>query len=310
MNNKTQVTFFELSGLTDDKEFAPFLFMLFLLVYMMTICGNIGIIAVVQISSSLHTPMYYFLSYLSLVDLFYSSVVTPKLLSDLLSDKKLISFIGCALQFYFFIALASVEVFVLSIMAYDRYIAICHPLRYVLIMTAKKCLGLALLIFLVGFIQSVPQTSCVFSLEYCHSNIVDHIYCDLPPLLKLTSSDTLTCQIVTLFTGSFFGLSSLSTILISYVLIASSILRMKTASGRRKAFSTCSSHLISTSIFYITISLNYFHLSNDLNQQDKVGPVLYTSVTPVLNPLVYSLRNQEIKRIIKKLLWRCQNKHI
>ncbi|KAM5170519.1 olfactory receptor 5AP2-like [Mantella aurantiaca] len=310
MYNNTQVTFFELSGLTDNKEFASLLFMLFLLVYMMTICGNIGIIAVVQISSSLHTPMYYFLSYLSMVDLFYSSVVTPKLLSDLLSDKKLISFIGCALQFCFFSALVTLEVFVLSIMAYDRYIAICHPLRYVLIMTAKKCLGLALLTFSVGFMQSLAQTSCVFRLEYCHSNIVDHIYCDLPPLLKLTSSDTLTCQIITHFSGNFCSLSSLTAILISYVLIASSILRMNTASGRRKAFSTCSSHLLCTSIFYITVYLNYVHLPNTLNQQNKVGPVLYTLVTPMLNPLVYSLRNQEIKRVIKQLVWRYQNKHI
>ncbi|KAM5170521.1 olfactory receptor 5AP2-like [Mantella aurantiaca] len=310
MNNKTQVTFFELSGLTDDKKFITLLFTFFLLVYMMTICSNIGIVAIVKISPSLHTPMYYFLSYLSIVDLFYSSVVTPKLLSNLLFGKKLISFIGCAFQFYFFAALASVEVFVLSIMAYDRYIAICHPLRYILIMTTKKCLGLALLTFLVGFMQSLAQTSCLFSLKYCNSNIVDHFYCDLPPLLKLTSSDTLPCLIVTLFTGSFFGLSSLSTILISYVLIAFSILRMKTASGRRKAFSTCSSHLMSTSIFYITVSLNYFHPSNGLNQQDKVGPVLYTSVTPVLNPLVYSLRNQEMKRAIKQLVGSVQNKHI
>ncbi|KAM5170518.1 olfactory receptor 5J3-like [Mantella aurantiaca] len=309
MNNNTQVTFFELSGLTDNKEFTPFLFMLFLLVYMMTICGNVGIVAVVQISSSLHTPMYYFLSYLSMVDLFYSSVVTPKLLSDLLSDKKLISFIGCALQFCFFSALASLEVFALSIMAYDRYIAICHPLRYVLIMSANKCLGLSRLTFLVGFMQSLSQTSCVFSLEYCHLNIVDHIYCDLPPLLKLTSSDTLTYQIITNCSGSVFSLSSLTIIWISYVLIASSILWMNIASGRRKAFSTCSSHLLCTSIFYITVSLNYIQPSKMLNQQNKVGPVLYTSVTPMLNPLAYSLRNQEIKRVIKQLVWRRQNKH-
>ncbi|XP_073480406.1 olfactory receptor 5AR1-like [Aquarana catesbeiana] len=301
--NKTQVIVFELSGLTDDREFAPFLFIFFLLVYIITICGNIGIIAVVQISPSLHTPMYYFLSYLSVVDLLYSSVVTPKMLSDLLSDKKIITFIGCALQFYFYVALATVEVFVLSIMAYDRYVAICHPLHYVLIITMKKCLGLVLPTFFVGFLQSSAQTSCIFSLKYCQSNIVDHFFCDLSPVVNLSCSETHTCTIISLFFVCFCTLTSMTTILVSYTLIISSIIRIKSTAGRRKAFSTCSSHLMCVTIFYVTVFFTYLHPSSAaLKKQDLVASVFYAVVTPMLNPLIYSLRNQEVKKVIKRLV--------
>ncbi|XP_040198082.1 olfactory receptor 1019-like [Rana temporaria] len=301
--NKTQVIVFELSGLTDDREFAPFLFIFFLLVYIITICGNIGIIAVVQISPSLHTPMYYFLSYLSVVDLFYSSVVTPKMLSDLLSDKKLISFIGCALQFYFYVALASVEVFVLSIMAYDRYVAICHPLHYVLIITMKKCLGLVLPTFFVGFVQSSAQTSCIFSLKYCGSNLVDHFFCDLAPVVNLSCSETRTCTTISLFFVCFCSLTSMTTILVSYTLIISSILRINSTAGRRKAFNTCSSHLMCVIVFYVTVFFTYLHPSSTtLKKQDLVASVVYAVVTPMLNPLIYSLRNQEVKKVIKRLV--------
>ncbi|KAM5172736.1 olfactory receptor 5AP2-like [Mantella aurantiaca] len=308
--NKTRVIVFELSGVTDDWESAPYLFMLFLLLYMMTICGNIGIIAIVQISPTLHTPMYFFLSHLSMVDFLYSSTVTPKMLSDLLADKKLISFIGCALQFYFYVALASAEVFVLSIMAYDRYVAIRYPLHYILIMTTKKCLGLVLLIFSVCFIHSSAQTSCLFSLEYCGSNIVDHFYCDISPLVRLSCSETHTCTSITLFFVCFCSLSSMMTILISYILIISSILRIKSAAGRRKAFSTCSSHLMCATIFYVTVFFTYLHPSSSVFKQDKVAPVFYTVVTPMLNPLIYSLRNQEVKKVILRLVQKTPSKLI
>ncbi|XP_077329948.1 olfactory receptor 5AR1-like [Lithobates pipiens] len=309
--NKTQITVFEFSGLSNDKEVAPFLFVFFLLVYMVTVCGNTGMMAMVHISPSLHTPMYYFLSHLSMVDLFYSSVVTPKMLSDLLSDRKLISFVGCALQFFFFAALASTEVFVLSDMAYDRYVAICHPLHYVSVMTKKKCLSLVILAFSVGFIQSSAQTSSLFSLEYCKSNLIDHFYCDIPPLLRLSCSETYACNIVTLFFVCFCSLSSMTTILVSYTLIFSSILRINSAAGRRKAFSTCSSHLMCASIFYITVFFTYLHPSSSaLEKQDKVASVFYTVVTPMLNPLIYSLRNQEVKKAIMRLVQKSPNKHI
>ncbi|XP_040197889.1 olfactory receptor 1019-like [Rana temporaria] len=309
--NKTQITVFEFSGLSNDKEVAPLLFVFFLLVYMVTVCGNVGMMAMVHISPSLHAPMYYFLSHLSMVDLFYSSVVTPKMLSDLLSDRKLISFVGCALQFFFFAALASTEVFVLSDMAYDRYVAICHPLHYVSVMTKKKCLSLVALAFSVGFIQASAQTSSLFSLEYCESNLIDHFYCDIPPLLRLSCSETYACNIVTLFFVCFCSLSSMTTILVSYALIFSSILRIKSSAGRRKAFSTCSSHLMCASIFYITVFFTYLHPSSSaLEKQDKVASVFYTVVTPMLNPLIYSLRNQEVKKAIIRLVQKSPNRHL
>ncbi|XP_073480401.1 olfactory receptor 5AR1-like [Aquarana catesbeiana] len=303
VKNKTQVTVFEFSGLTDDKLVAPFLFMIFLVVYMVTMLGNVGMMAMVHISPNLHTPMYYLLSHLSMVDLFYSLVITPKMLSDLLSERKLITFIGCSLQFYFFCALVGTEVFILSGMAYDRYLAICHPLHYASVMTKKKCLCLFILSFVVGFVQSVAQTCSLFSLEFCDSNLIDHFYCDIPPLIRLSCSETRTCTIITLFFVCFCGLGSMTNILVSYTLIIPSILRINSAAGRRKAFSTCSSHLMCATVFYVAVFCSYFHPSSStLKIQEKVASVFYTAVTPMLNPIIYSLRNQEVKRAIIRLL--------
>nr|DBA29729.1 TPA: hypothetical protein GDO54_005790 [Pyxicephalus adspersus] len=311
LKNRTQVIVFEFSGLSNDRELVPFLFMFFLLVYMVTIYVNVGMMAMVYISPSLHTPMYFFLSYLSMVDLFYSSVVAPKMLVDFLSDKKLITFIGCALQFYFFSALAGTEVLVLSIMAYDRFAAICRPLYYILIMTKKKCLHLVLFTFSAGFLQSIAQTSSLFSLEFCESNLIDHFYCDIPPLIRLSCSDTHICNIVTLFFVCLCSLSSLTTILVSYTLIVSSIVRITSAAGRKKAFSTCSSHLMCATIFYSTVYLTYLTPSSSSHKkQEMVASVFYTMVTPMLNPLIYSLRNQEVKVVITRLVQKGHKQHI
>ncbi|XP_063785567.1 olfactory receptor 5B12-like [Pseudophryne corroboree] len=299
--NKTQVKDFVLSGLTDNGKLAPFLFILFLHIYMVTILGNIGMMAIIYSSTTLHTPMYFFLSYLSLVDSFFSSVITPKIMHDLISVNKSISFSGCALQFYFFAALASTESLLLSNMAYDRYAAICHPLHYVSIMTKKKCLSLVFLAISIGFLQSSVQTSCVFSLEFCRSNLIDHFYCHTPLLLRLSCSDTFSCDMITVFFIGACGFYSLVIILVSYMLIISSILRIKSAEGRQKAFSTCSSHLICICIFFGTGMSTYLRSpSRDFEKLDKVSSVLCSVVTPMLNPLIYSLRNQEVKRIIMR----------
>ncbi|XP_063785554.1 olfactory receptor 5B21-like [Pseudophryne corroboree] len=297
--NLTQVRMFVFSGLTDNGELAPFLFILFLHVYMVTVVGNIGMMAIVHNNSNLHTPMYFFLSYLSLVDLFYSSVITPKMLSDLISTRKTISFVGCALQFFLFAGLACTEVLLLSNMAYDRYAAICHPLHYVSIMTKNICMCLVVLAFSIGFLQSSFQTICVYSLHFCDTILIDHFYCDVPPLLKLSCSDTFSCVLVTVFFVASCGMGSFIVILISYMFIISSILRMKSAEGRRKAFSTCSSHLTCSSIFYVSVFFTYLRSpSNAIENQDKIAAVFYSAVTPMLNPLIYSLRNQEVKRVI------------
>ncbi|XP_018415283.1 PREDICTED: olfactory receptor 1019-like [Nanorana parkeri] len=308
VKNQTQVAMFEFSGLTDDRKLAPFLFVFFLLVYLVTILGNVGMMVIVHISPSLHTPMYYFLSHLSMVDLLYSSVITPKMLSDLLSEKRQISFVGCALQFCFFAGLASTEIFVLSSMSYDRYVAICHPLHYITLMTKKKCRGFILTAFSISIVQSTSSTSCMFTLQYCGSNLLDHFYCDIPPILKLSCSNTRPCDILTVFFVCFCTISSLTTILVSYTLIILAILQMQSTKGRHKAFSTCSSHLMCATMFYVTVFFTYLHPSSSrLEKQNKVASVFYAMVTPMLNPLIYSLRNQEVKRVTLHLLYKHEN---
>ncbi|XP_068129275.1 olfactory receptor 5J3-like [Hyperolius riggenbachi] len=303
--NKTQVMTFILMGLTEDRELVPFLFILFLLVYLVSILANLGMMFLIYNTSSLQTPMYTFLSFLSLVDLFYSSVITPKMLTDLLSLRKTISFNGCAIQFFFFDTLVVTESLLLSVMSYDRYVAICHPLHYVSAMTRKRCLGLILMVLGISSFQSTVQTSFAFTLEYCGSNLINHFFCDIPPLLKLSCSETLWSDCALYFFVSTCGAGSLVTTLVSYTLIALSILQMKTSKSRQKAFSTCTSHLACLFIFYGTAFFSYMHPSNhDFDNQDRVVAVLYTVVIPMLNPLIYSLRNQEVKKVISQAIHR------
>ncbi|XP_077329933.1 olfactory receptor 5AR1-like [Lithobates pipiens] len=297
MENNTQVTVFVFSGLTNNDNLIPLLFLFFSMVYLVTVFGNIGLITIVNVASNLKTPMYYFLSYLSAVDLCYSTSVIPKMLSDLTSLKKTISFHECAIQLLIFAAMAGTEVLLLSSMSYDRYAAICHPLHYVSIMTKKKCVTLVSLSFYFGFFQSIAQTSCLFSLRYCGPNVIDHFYCDIPPILQLSCSKTLHCNILTMSLIGSYSLCSLSAILVSYALIFSTILRIKSSEGRQKAFNTCSSHLMCASVFYVAVLFTYLRSpSSALQKRDKVASVFYAVVTPMLNPLIYSLRNQEVKK--------------
>ncbi|XP_068129311.1 olfactory receptor 5AR1-like [Hyperolius riggenbachi] len=295
--NKTQVSMFGFTGLTDSRELAPYLFIVFLLAYIVTIVGNVGMMVLVWSSSNLQTPMYYFLSSLSFVDLLYSSSVTPKMLFDFFNVKKSITFLGCALQFYFFVALANTEAMILSNMSYDRYVAICHPLHYTLIMTKKRCFSLVLYSSSVGFLQSTVLTSCVFNLPFCGPTLIKHFYCDIPPLLKLSCSNTLQCDLVTAVLVVGFGLYLLTTIFLSYAFIISSILKIACAKGRQKTFSTCSSHIICVGTFCASVFFVYLHPHSDaFEKQDKVASVFYCIVTPMLNPLIYSLRNEEVKK--------------
>ncbi|XP_018415273.1 PREDICTED: olfactory receptor 1009-like [Nanorana parkeri] len=299
IKNETRVTMFEFSGLTDDENLVPFLFMFISLVYMVTIVGNVGMIALVCVFSNLQTPMYYFLSCLSFVDIFYSSVIIPNTLYHLLSLKKSISFLGCAVQYYFFSALASTETLLLSTMSYDRYVAICHPLHYTLIMTKKKCFGLVLYSYSISFLQSIVQISCTFSLPFCGPNLIDHFYCDIAPLLKLSCANNFHCDMVTGALVAACGIYTLTTIFLSYSFIFLSIFRMTSNKGRQKAFSTCSSHIICVSTFITAVFFTYLRPhSGAFEIQDKVASLFYTAVTPMLNPLIYSLRNQEVKRLL------------
>ncbi|OCT90886.1 hypothetical protein XELAEV_18019503mg [Xenopus laevis] len=308
VSNETRVRGFIFKGLANNQIEGVSFFTFFLLVYVITIVGNSGMVALVCITPHLHTPMYYFLGFLSMVDLCYSSVITPKMLADLVSRIKSISFIGCALQFFFFAALVATESILLSCMSYDRYMAICHPLYYTLIMTEKRCIGLILIASSIGFSQSSLQTVCIFSLRYCGWNHIDHFYCEGPPLLKLSCSDTFSCDLLSMFFFCSFGMASMMIIVTSYLLIASSILRMNSTTGRRKAFSTCSSHLTCVCIFYGTTLFIYLRSpSSSFDKQDKVASLFYTVVIPMMNPLIYSLRNHEV---IKALLTTIRNKEI
>ncbi|KAM9312352.1 olfactory receptor 5B21-like [Gastrophryne carolinensis] len=299
MMNKTQASLFVFLGLTRDDNLSLLLFVVFFFVYLVTVLGNLGLMILVYVSPSLHTPMYLFLSYLAVVDLMYSSTVTPKLLADLISTEKTICFHGCAMQLFFFVSLAGTEVVLLSNMSYDRYIAICHPLHYALIMTTRKCLALVAISFFFGILQSVIQTICVFTLQYCGSNLIDHFLCDVPPMLRLSCSSTQHCSIITVFCVVSYSMYSVSVIIVSYSFILFAILRIKSSEGRRKAFNTCSSHLMCATVFFVTLFFTYMcSPSKLLEQEDTLASVFYSIVTPMLNPFIYSFRNQQVKKLI------------
>ncbi|XP_054419582.1 olfactory receptor 5F1-like [Pteronotus mesoamericanus] len=298
--NYTLVTEFILRGLADTPELQVVLFLLFSGMYTLTVWGNAGMILLIRMDSRLHTPMYFFLANLSFVDICYSSTITPKMLVDLLSEKKTISFAGCFVQMYFFIALATTECLLFGLMAYDRYVAICNPLLYPVVMSRTVCLKMAAGAFTAGLLNSMVNTSYVSSLPFCSSNVIHHFFCDSPPLFKLSCSDThLNESIFSTFAGMCIVGTLLAT-LASYSYILFSIFCMHSGEGRRKAFSTCASHLTAIILFYSTAVYTYLRPTSMYSLgQDKVASVFYTVVIPMLNPLIYSLRNKDVK----KALW-------
>ncbi|XP_055287960.1 olfactory receptor 1020-like [Moschus berezovskii] len=296
MSNHSTVTEFILLGFSDHPELQCLLFMVFLVIYMITVFGNLGMILLIKIDSQLQTPMYFFLSNLSLVDFCYSSVITPKMLVNLWAENPFISFNECASQFFFFGSFAGIEGFLLTVMAYDRYVAICKPLFYMVTMSPELSVLLVLATYLAGFINATIHMGLTFQLSFCHSNVINHFFCDILPLLKLACSDTHVNEFVIFAFVSFNELSCLLTILISYLYILTAILRIHSAEGRHKAFSTCASHLMVVTIFFGTILFMYLRPSSSYSMdQDKVVSVFYTVVIPMLNPLIYSLRNKEVK---------------
>ncbi|CAI9153586.1 unnamed protein product, partial [Rangifer tarandus platyrhynchus] len=287
-NNCTLLTEFILLGLADTLELQTILFFLFLVIYTLTVVGNIGMILLIRTDSrlhtpimdfQLHTPMYFFLANLSFVDICYSSTITPKMLVDLLSENKSISFAGCFLQMYFFIALATTECILFGLMAYDRYVAISNPLLYSLIMSRRVCLKMAAGAFTAGLLNSMVNTSYVSSLPFCSSNVIHHFFCDSPPLFKLSCSDTrLHESIFSTFAGVNM-VGALLVILTSYCYILFSIFHVHAGAGRRKAFSTCASHLTAVILFYSTSIYTYLRPTSSYSlTQDKVASVFYTVV--------------------------------
>lgn len=307
MWNNTKPSYFILLGLTNDSTLQIFLFALFLLFYIMTLLANIGIMATIKADSRLHTPMYFFINNLSFLDLCYSTIITPKTLETLLSVTKSITFFECVMQMYLFGASVSLECFLLGIMAYDRYIAICNPLLYIIVMNkmfTRQLIGFA---YLGGYLNATIHTSCTFQLPFCRSNIIDHFYCDVPPLLKLSCVDTTMNELVMFIFGGLAEFSSLITIVVSYSYIISTIMNIQSQQGRKKAFSTCISHLMTVGLFYSTIVFMYMRPSSSyFMSQDRVASVFYTMIIPMLNPLIYSLRNKEVAGSLRKI----REKHI
>ncbi|KAH0506535.1 olfactory receptor 1044 [Microtus ochrogaster] len=301
--NCTQVTEFILVGLTDRQELKMPLFVVFLAIYLFTTVGNLGLILVIKTDSRLNTPMYFFLSNLAFVDFCYSSVITPKMLGNFLYQKNVISFNACAAQLGCFLAFMTAECLLLASMAYDRYVAICNPLLYMVLMSPGICLLLVAAPYCYSFLVALFHAILTFRLCYCHSNIINHFYCDDMPLLRLTCSDTHSKQLWIFACAGIMFISSLLTVFISYTFIISAILRMRSAEGRRKAFSTCGSHMLAVTIFYGTLIFMYLQpSSNHSLDTDKMASVFYTVIIPMLNPLIYSLRNKEVKDAMKKLI--------
>ncbi|XP_066476388.1 olfactory receptor 5AP2-like [Tiliqua scincoides] len=303
MENNTQVTEFILTGLTELPQFQMALFVTFLAIYTITLVGNLGMIIIIRFSPQLHTPMYFFLSNLSILDICYSSSVTPKFLADFLKRKKIISFVGCFTQFYFYSVFATTECYLLAMMAYDRYVAICKPLLYFVTMSQRKRFQLIAVSYGAGMINALVHTVAASRLSFCGPNVINNFYCEGPPLLALSCSDiSLNDVLMFVFVG-FNMIATNLTILISYGYILITILKFRSARSRQKAFSTCTSHLMVITTFYGSASFMYARPSSRNSQNlDKMASVLYTVVTPMLNPLIYSLRNQEVRGAFRKLL--------
>ncbi|XP_053452069.1 olfactory receptor 8D4 [Nycticebus coucang] len=305
IRNHSTVTEFLLSGLTEQPELQLPLFWLFLGIYIVTVMGNLGMIAIIRLSPHLHTPMYYLLSSLSFLDFCYSSVIIPQMLAGFLCRDKSISYYGCMTQLFFSCVFVISECYMLAAMAYDRCVAICSPLLYHVIMSPRVCSLLVAAVFSVGFTDAVIHGGCVLRLSFCGSNIIEHYFCDIIPLIKLSCSSTYIDELLIFAIGGFNMVATSLTIIISYAFILTSIFRICSKEGRSKAFSTCSSHLTAVLIFYGSLMSMYLKpASGSSLTQEKVSSVFYTTVIPMLNPLIYSLRNKEVKNALVKLLRR------
>ncbi|XP_026547106.1 olfactory receptor 6B1-like [Notechis scutatus] len=301
VNNQTRVQMFILLGFPTVLELQRLLFVVFLCIYIVTLVENTMIIILTRTNTHLQKPMYLFLSHLSFLETWYISVTVPKLLINFLATDKSISYAGCMVQLYFFISLACTECVLLAVMAYDRYVAICHPLRYPVIMTSQACLQLAVGSWFTGFLISMFKVFFISRLNFCGPNIINHFFCDISPLLNLSCTDRTVAEMVDFVFALLIFLIPLSVTMGSYAFIIGAILHIPTYQGKRKAFSTCVSHLTVVIIFYSATLFMYarprrIHSFN----MNKLVSVVYTIVTPMLNPCIYCLRNQDVKEALKK----------
>ncbi|KAM8960642.1 olfactory receptor 5AP2-like [Pelodytes ibericus] len=300
--NITLIEEFILLGIETTPALQTLLFVLFIVIYNLTIICNFLVIAIISLDSRLHTPMYFFLVNLASIEILYTTAITPNNLKNLLHGDKTISFIGCFVQMFTFITLGGSECVLLGIMAYDRYVAICHPLLYNTIMDHFFCIHLTLTGWTFGFLNSLVHTILTAKLPYCHNHIIKHYFCEIPPLLKISCKDTQINELVVFLVGGSLIVSSLLLTLISYMCVIAAIIRIPSKKGKRKAFSTCSSHLLVVIIFFGTVVFTYLRpTTQSLNSQDHIISLVYAVVTPLLNPIIYSFRNKDFRRAVQKL---------
>ncbi|XP_015278219.1 PREDICTED: olfactory receptor 2AP1-like [Gekko japonicus] len=299
--NQTRITEFVLVGFGNAWEAQIPLLLLLFVIYIVTISGNLLIIVLVVSDEHLHTPMYYFLANLSFLETFYSSAILPRVLYSLCTGDRSISFIGCVTQYYFFGILVTTECFLLAAMSIDRYLAICKPLYYAAVMNDKLCAQLAVSSWVGGWLAISITISFMSQLVFCGPNEMDHFFCDFAPIVSLSCSNTRTIEVVSFILSSVCVFPPFLLTLATYICIITSILRIPSTAGRQKAFSTCSSHLLVVTIFYGTLTIVYIlPNSSTLRDLNKVFSLLYTILTPLANPLIYSLRNKEVKEALKK----------
>ncbi|KAG3271655.1 olfactory receptor 5H18 [Ictidomys tridecemlineatus] len=300
--NVTLLTEFVLTGLTDRQGLKVPLFLLFLMIYLITIVGNLGLIALIWNDPHLHIPMYLFLGSLAFVDAWISSTVTPNMLVNLLAKSKSISLSECMIQFFAFAFGGTTECFLLGTMAYDRYVAICKPLLYPVIMTNRLCIRLLVLSFVGGFLHSLIHEGFLFRLTFCNSNIIHHFYCDIIPLFKISCTDpSINFLMVFILSGSI-QVFTIVIVLVSYTLVLFTILKKKSVKGMRKAFSTCGAHLLSVSLYYGPLLFMYVLPASQQADNGMMDSLFYTVIIPVLNPIIYSLRNKQVMDSLTKIL--------
>ncbi|XP_040195517.1 olfactory receptor 1G1-like [Rana temporaria] len=303
METVNQTSGFFLMGFSDFRYNHAAFFSAILVIYALTWTSNLLLLSSIKLSPQLHTPMYFFLGNLSAVDITFSTVTVPKLLSCILHGGASISFLGCFLQMFFFLFLGTTESFLLSAMAFDRYLAICNPLRYTLLMSDKVMVTMTSICWLAASLHSLLHTYILSHLTYCENRLIPHFFCDVTPLIKLSCSSTSLAELLIYTEGSLAGNIPFLFILISYVLITRAILKMETKSSRSKAFSSCTSHLIVICLFYGTDIFIYFRPPSDYSSQyDRIVSMAYTIITPMLNPFIYSLRNRDVRNSLKKII--------
>ncbi|XP_036733046.2 olfactory receptor 10AG1-like [Manis pentadactyla] len=303
--NVTELMGFVLLGFADVPLLQSFLFGMFLVIYIIILISNGIILLVTKLAPALHTPMYFFLGNFSFLEICYVSVTLPRMLMNLWTQRRTISLVACATQTYFILMLGATECFLLAVMAYDRYMAICNPLHYPLVMNHKVCVQLVVGSWISGIPAQIGQTCQIFSLPFCGSHLINHFFCDIPPVLSLACGDTFLNEMMVYIVAVLFVMVPFLLIVISYTKIISTILKLPSATSRAKAFSTCSSHLMVVALFYGSATITYLRPKTSHSAgTGKVLSLFYTIVTPMFNPMIYSLRNKDVTMALRMLLWK------